>query len=273
MTVSPFVPLQVIYQDDQFLVVQTQAGCFDKFHDEPAYGQFNLALHVKDDPNQVLKNRARLLDALNQLTPTKIGSIYWLNQVHTDEIYDVDNQKISLEAARADALIGHQPAKALAIMTADCVPVVLLDKSQQRFACIHAGWQGLVQGIIAKTYANMNRQGCGQVIALMGACISWQAYEISQELAKKILWQTKDLVDLDLASLKQAIIHQSSHPDRVMIDLQKLTILQLEKLGIQPINQTAACSYLTPNLYSYRAQTHAKKSATGRMAMVVASLR
>lgn len=281
------IPLTILYQSAQTLVVQTAAGDFDKFAAADTYGEFNLGLHVADDASAVLARRAALLGALSGLTGGDIDSIHWLNQVHGDAVHsvtDVDDA-LKLSPANADALISHTAGQGLAIMTADCVPIALFsendDSQGSAVACIHAGWQGLVNGIIAKTYHKLTQDGQdGQISAIIGACISQAAYEITEELARRIIGEVteKDLVALSADELWTAIIAPSVvdgtvQAGKVRIDIQKLARLELEKLDIAIKNDSIACSYDEPDLYSYRAQTHAAKPATGRMAMVVASLK
>ncbi|WP_268162582.1 laccase domain-containing protein, partial [Pasteurella multocida] len=88
------------------------------------YGQFNLGLHVGDDSMQVHQNRAHLLQSLQQYHPA-LNSIHWLNQIHGNDIYQVTD-KIGTAAISADAHITRLPNVALAIMTADCVPVMIV---------------------------------------------------------------------------------------------------------------------------------------------------
>lgn len=263
------VPVGVLYQDDSVLVIQTRAGAFDKFDDTDLYGEFNLGLHVNDNPKFVLQRRAMLLDAISHHAP--IGQIHWLNQVHGDTVLDVDTDMPSLQAVSADALITKSPNQALAIMTADCVPVAIFGQGQDDgIACIHAGWQGLVNGIITKSHAKLGAISTPK--AIIGACISQGAYQIDEALAKRICDEVtaQSLVDMTASDLYDAIIIPSEDAGKVNIDIVKLARLELEHLGIEVVNESVPCSYLEPTLYSYRAQTHAGKSATGRMALLIA---
>ena len=263
------MPVGVLYQDDSVLVVQTRAGAFDKFDDTDLYGEFNLGLHVNDNPKSVLQRRAMLLDAISAYA--SIEDIHWLNQIHGDTVLDIDTDTPSLQAVSADALITKSPNQALAIMTADCVPVAIFGQDvDDGIACIHAGWQGLVNGIIAKSYAKLGAISTPKTI--IGACISQGAYQIDEALAKRICDEVtaQSLVDMTASDLYDAIIIPSEDAGKVNIDIVKLARLELEHLGIEVVNESVPCSYLEPTLYSYRAQTHAGKSATGRMALLIA---
>lgn len=255
----------VLYQDDHAIIIQTHAGEFDKWGDD-IYGQYNMGLHVGDNGDKVLNNRANLLSQLNKLTHHRIDEIHWLNQIHSDIVINTDDYKLH----NGDALISNKKGVALSIMTADCVPIALFnecDKNAQ-IACIHAGWQGLVKGIIKNT---ANQFYDKNIKAVIGACISQANYEIDKTLANDIVGGVieKNLVDLTFEDLYQEIILDKEN-DKCLIDIVKLTRLQLAHLNIMVINDDVPCSYDKPNLYSYRQQTHAKKTATGRMALVIA---
>ncbi|MCL1622833.1 polyphenol oxidase family protein [Moraxella sp. Tifton1] len=264
---------RILYQTPTALVMQTTAGVFGKFADGDLYGEFNVGLHVADEPSDVLVRRAALLDYLN-----RFGDVYainWLNQVHGDALVNVGDQ-VSLMAPSADALMTHQAGRALAIMTADCVPVAIISHDKQApIACIHAGWQGLVQGVIAKTVSRLRQTHADtQFFAVIGAHISQNCYEITHELADSIIAQIHDsqLTLLNDHKLYASIIKNGSSEGKCSIDLTQLTKLELEKLGLTVFNDVMPCTYQDAQYYSYRAQTHAKKSATGRMAMVVVKL-
>ncbi|SPX84586.1 peptidoglycan editing factor PgeF [Moraxella ovis] len=265
--------LMILHRTPRVLVAQTTTGDFDKFGCD-LYGQFNVGLHVGDSPINALQNRAKLLKMLSELG--QVDVIHWLNQVHSDNVVDIDRSS-SMNAHTADALITKCRGQALAIMTADCVPVAIFDdaNADASVACIHAGWQGLTNSIIAKTLSKMRASNTSASHhAVIGAHISQSAYEITRELADKIvnLVCASDLVGMDGDELYQAIIADSQDNDKCLINLDKLTRLQLENLGVQVVNESSLCTYTDPRFYSYRAQTHAKKSAAGRMATIVVKL-
>lgn len=264
--------LLILHRTDTILVAQTTAGVFDKFGAADHYGQFNLGLHVGDDAHQVLQHRAQLLAQLKTLGD--INSIHWLNQTHSDLIASIDDKPASI-APTADALMTAQTGRALAIMTADCIPVAIFgDNKDAPIACIHAGWQGLVNGIIAKTVANMRTRANITYHAVIGAHISQASYEISRELATRIIDLVCDahLVALNKVALHDVIIKDSQDNDKCLIDLTKLVHLELAHLDIDVLNDEIACTYQDTRFYSYRAQTHANKAATGRMATVIVKL-
>ena len=260
----------ILYQNDHILIIQTHAGQFDKWGDD-LYGSFNMGRHVGDDGEQVLMKRMALMDELNHMTGGQIHEICWLNQIHSDIVV---HPAFAMSPQDADALISDEMGVGLSIMTADCVPIALFNHANHhdaQIACIHAGWQGLTQGIIENTHEKFYDKH--NMKAVIGACIDHINYELDKTLAHDIITQVVDkkLVALRYDELYQNIITDKDD-DKCLIDIVKLTKLQLSHLNITVINDTVPCSYANPKYYSYRQQIHAKKSATGRMATVIVKL-
>lgn len=259
----------ILYQNDHVLIIQTHAGQFDKWGDD-LYGSFNMGRHVGDDGEQVLMKRMALMDELNHMTGGQIHEICWLNQIHSDIVV---HPAFAMSPQDADALISDEMGVGLSIMTADCVPIALFNHANHhdaQIACIHAGWQGLTQGIIENTHEKFYDKH--NMKAVIGACIGHINYEIDKTLAHDIITQVVDkkLVALRYDELYQQIITDKG--DKCLMDIVKLAQLQLVHLNITLINDNPPCSYANPKYYSYRQQIHAKKSATGRMATVIVKL-
>lgn len=252
--------LNVLYDDENVLIAQTLG--FDGNHYKQGYG-YNLALHVADDGGAVLKRRAHLLRLLNDYST--VHQIVWLNQVHGASVLDfVYCQSLS----NADAVISRQKQTALAIMTADCVPIALFDDDGQ-IACIHAGWQGLAAGVIAQTVQKMRNAQ-----AYIGVAISQANYEIPRKLADKIMADcvSQGLVANDAHDMFDWLCQASNSPDKVWFDVPMLARLQLRKCGVHILNGDVAdsvCSYADERFYSHRRATHRQQKATGRMAMII----
>ncbi len=274
-------PLKIIHQDKHILVVQTLAQNLTENTPqtiESPYGAFNLGLHVGDNPTQVLANRAKLLAKLNQLTNNSIKNIHWLNQVHGDTLLDIDNLsenqpcQYQYQLQNADALTTKQQGQALAIMTADCVPIMLHCQKTGRIIGIHAGWQGLANGIVSKSlqqYQQKNKVEKWQ--AWIGACISLDNYEVSQEVLQKIVKGTLGHFAFDKDELIKKISKPHHDKQKTWINLPMLAQLQLAKLDVQLMTGAGdiACSYADKNYYSHRQATHKQQVNTGRMAMLI----
>lgn len=258
--------LKVLYHHDGILIVQTLAK-FDQQFSNP-YGSFNLGLHTGDEPMTVLTHRAKLLSELNRLTGVQVSAIHWLNQIHSAAV--ATPTLPTLTPKSADAWTTVKKNEGLAIMTADCVPVVLFGRSGA-VACIHAGWQGLVKGVIGQTVKKMPAD---EYQAVIGACIGADNYEVTIELGQKIVDEcvANQLVTLTVDDLKLAIMLPHQNKQKCYLDIQQLTQLQLTALNIQLLNQKIPCSYQGVNAgeyYSHRYATHHNWANTGRMAMIV----
>ncbi|WP_230657452.1 peptidoglycan editing factor PgeF [Psychrobacter sp. I-STPA10] len=280
----PIDSIEVLYQDAYVAVLQTNAGIdlsnIDNLANTKAtYGAFNLGLHVADNPARVLNNRAALLRYLNRFG--QVCCIHWLTQVHGNRVVQVEQLPLGIKSVEADALISTQPQHALAIMTADCVPICLWQQNTHKIATIHAGWQGLVNGVIANTLAQFERQQ-GVIHAMIGACISQRCYEVSQQLVDKMALSLPFVGDM-----QPFVQAHSSESQKAWLDLPRIAVAQLQQAGVirEHINEGYrqnsieadkkvsdvhwACSYQDTHYYSYRRMTHDKLTQTGRMAMVV----
>lgn len=249
---------KILVKNERILIAQTLAN---KGDDE--YG-FNLALHVHDDSGAVLGRRAAFLAQLSLVTEGKVRSLLWLNQVHGGEVYDV-SQTLPVVPPSADAAISDGVGLGLCIMTADCVPIVLFD--EHKIANVHAGWQGLVQGIIKNTHDKFDKKT--PIYAYIGACIGEDCYEIPMAMAERIVLTCRACFDLDEKTLWQTMTDKGD--GKVWFAIGKLAMLQLTSLGITILNDHLECTY-TGNYFSHRKATHQHKPHTGRMAMVVAKL-
>lgn len=254
------------------------------------FGDLNLGLHVNDDAAKVLTNRMRVLSAINKRLALKqnlpIKSLHWVNQVHGRQVYEVDNCTLRLRPVDADAIISRQSQLGLAIMTADCIPIVLYQPTTGQIAAIHAGWQGLAYGVIQATVERFTAPG--KIMAWIGVSISQDHYEVGSEVRDKLLTGCIDHKSLSAVhidsfdalfsvSADSAIIFNPEHAETTLIDdskiklnLPKLAAYQLQHVGIEVANKVYPCSYSDAHYYSYRRQTHLQQPATGRMALIIA---
>ena len=161
--------------DKVTVVTTTRMGGVSK----PPFDSFNLAEHVGDDPQAVAANRSLLNQYLNLPNPP-----VWLKQTHSSRAIEACHVINTAEAA--DALFTIQPKIVCAIMTADCLPIVLSDRDGQCIATLHAGWRGLVEGIIENTVAAMRRH-CTPSMAWLGPAIGASAFEVKADVYQAYL--------------------------------------------------------------------------------------
>lgn len=218
-------------------------------HDQnKRYGDFNLALHVGDNEKSVNNNRQQL----NAYLPENV-SIQWLEQVHGSTVVDVTRGLRSNIAA--DASYTRNKTIALAIMTADCLPIMLTTEHGDEIAAIHGGWRSLSKGIIHNTIALFNA-GAIKIHAWLGPCIGNKAFEVGADVYERFVSMN---VDFKIAFTPLA-------KNKYFADLHEIAKIQLKALGISNIYQTRHCTFhQVSDYYSYR-----REGQTGRMATLIA---
>ena len=140
-----------------------------------AFASLNLGGHVGDERANVSRNR--------EIAAGPFGAVQYMNQVHGDRIAIIE--QVSDEEPTADALVTGIPGIALAVMVADCIPLLL--KSDEAVAAVHVGRRGLVNEITRKTISVMRDMGATQITAIMGPAICGSCYEVSQELHDEVV--------------------------------------------------------------------------------------
>ncbi len=207
----------------------------------------NLGLHVGDDQQAVLTNRALLAAQLPKAT-------VWLNQIHSSEVVVVDEYFDPQANYDADALYTRLKNQPLAIMTADCLPVLLTSESGDEVAAIHGGWRGLHAGIIANTLRHFSSPA-EQIIAWLGPAIGAAKFEVGSEVKALFCEQS--------ASHHTAFVAQAD--GKYLADIYLLATTQLINLGIRNISGGEYCTVSnSEQFFSYR-----RDGQTGRMASLI----
>jgi len=140
-----------------------------------AFTSFNLGDHVSDDPADVQSNRAHLA--------SKFGPVQFMNQVHGSRIVIIES--VTEEAPTADALVTGIAGITLAVMVADCIPLLLT--SAEVVAAVHVGRRGLLNGVAVKTVELMREMGARKISAVLGPAICGRCYEVSQEVHDEVV--------------------------------------------------------------------------------------
>lgn len=209
------------------------------------YAGLNLATHVGDDPQAVQANRARIRDAF-----ALPAEPLWLEQVHGTRIIDADVLALAAPP-RADGSVTHERNRVLAVMTADCLPVVLAAADGRTLAVAHAGWRGLSAGVLDSALDAMDVVP-REVAAWIGPGISAAHYEVDGKV--------RDAFRCLPGHAKAfAPGHDASH---WYCDLPMIGRLALEVAGVRQVEQCGLCTYAEPGrFFSYR-----RDGETGRMA-------
>jgi YfiH family protein len=208
------------------------------------YVSLNLATHVGDDPVAVMENRRRLRQFL-QLP----GEPVWLNQVHGVQVC-IDVQA----GTTADACVSQQPGQVCAVMTADCLPVLLCDLGGSVIAAAHAGWRGLAAGVLAETVTRMAVDPA-MLMAWLGPAIGPRAYEVGDDVRDVFLGLAADY--------QQAFTAHTA--GKWWMDIYTAARLNLANLGITRVFGGDYCTFEdSVRFYSYR-----RERDTGRMASLI----
>lgn len=214
----------------------------------PPYHSFNLGDHVGDDPAAVAANRARLASAIG----LPADHVVWMNQVHSAHVEFVDSPRDqALDAT--DALVTRTPRLALAVVTADCVPVLLADARAGVIGAAHAGRVGAANGVVLRTLEEMITQGAHvrDVSVLLGPSVSGPNYEVPEEMAAE--------VEARLPGSRTTTSRGTPG-----LDLKAGIARQLRDAGVTAIDIEPRCTAADPALFSHR-----RDNPTGRLASLV----
>ncbi|HEX6571702.1 MAG TPA: peptidoglycan editing factor PgeF [Steroidobacteraceae bacterium] len=210
------------------------------------YASFNLAQHVGDDPVAVAANRA-ILRRIAALPSEPL----WLEQVHGIDVVEHAGEAAAAPP-RADAAVAFEPGRVCVVMTADCLPVVFVDRAGTRVGVAHAGWRGLVGGVLEATIAAL-RCVPSHLVAWLGPAIAQGAFEVGAEVRNASV--AKDPANV-AAFLPNA-------NDRFQADLYILARNALARAGVRSVSGGGHCTSTEPGqFFSFRRDG----GRTGRMA-------
>jgi YfiH family protein len=201
-------------------------------------------------------NRARVAEALG-LPPTALVS---LHQVHSADVLHVTETPIA--HVKADGMVTATPGVGLAILTADCQPVLFADPVAQVIGAAHAGWRGAQGGVLEATVDAMVALGAkrANIAATIGPTISQKAYEVGPEFFETF-------TDDDPSTQR---FFAQGQGDRMLFDLPAYGLHRLRAAGVGQAQWTRHCTYSDPDrFYSYRRTTHAGEADYGRLISVI----
>jgi len=214
-------------------------------HSSGPWKSFNLALHVGDAPDAVMRNRALLRDSL-QLP----NDPFWLDQPHGQRVLHIDQMP---DDRLADASISTTVGQICAVLAADCLPILICDRLGSQVAAVHAGWRGLQTGLISNT-VNAFSAKPDQLIAWIGPAININSYQVGEDLRNRFIRSDGETA----ASFRK-------YDGGWLLDLGGLAYRQLERVGVSSITSSELCVYERHELfYSYR-----RDGPTGRMAALI----
>ncbi len=210
------------------------------------YDSFNLATHVGDDPAAVRANRARLRTAL-----ALPAEPVWLRQMHGVAVVDATRGGVAPEA---DGAFAAQPDTVCAVLTADCLPVLLCNRAGTKVAALHAGWRGLAGGVVEAGVRTLGVPG-SDILAWLGPAIGPASFEVGPEVRSTF-------VQYD-AQATQAF--RTAREGKYLADIYLLARLRLQQLGVAAVYGGGFCTVTErERFFSYR-----RDGATGRMASLI----
>jgi YfiH family protein len=233
---------------DGFVVAFTERA--GGVSDEP-FGSLNLGLRCGDDPARALENRRRLCMALG------VPPFALVRQVHGDRVVRAGRARSgagfedpSTALGSADAIVTSRRRVPIAVLTADCVPVVLADPSSGRFAVVHAGWRGVAGGVLGAALRRFPDPA--QLRAAVGPAIGPDHYPVGEDVAGAV----------SAASPGGAVLARSD--SRILLDLPATVVRILEGAGIRAVERASVCTACEPERFF----SHRRDGITGRQAVV-----
>ncbi|MCM2680617.1 peptidoglycan editing factor PgeF [Echinimonas agarilytica] len=219
----------------------------EKGASRPPYQGLNLGLHVNDDATLVHQNRLTL-----QQSMVGCQHLHWLEQIHSTQVLHLTSAPRIVMSA--DASVTQVPGQACIVMTADCLPVLFCAADGSEVAAAHAGWRGLLNGVIENTIDAM-QTSVKDIRVWLGPCIGPRAFEVGEEVRAAFIKSSPHH--------QQAFVAQGNN--KWLAHLHLLAVQRLQKYGVTDISADARCTFEQPELFfSYR-----RDGVTGRMASAI----
>ncbi len=210
------------------------------------YDSFNLADHVGDAPDAVHRNRERLREGLGLPSAP-----HWLEQVHGCDVAEADGRE---DLCRADAATATRPGRVCAVLTADCLPLLICNRRGSRVAAVHAGWRGLAAGVLEATLETFE-DAPSDLLVWLGPAIGPAAFEVGPEVREAFL----AIHPADDACFAP------NRPGHWLADIYQLARNRLQRLGVGYVGGGDYCTVSEPErFFSYR-----RDGVTGRMASLI----
>jgi YfiH family protein len=210
------------------------------------YEELNLGGAVGDDPDAVRTNRELAAKSLG-LDP---AHVVWMNQVHGAAVAVVEEPWGDGAVPQVDAIVTARPGLALAVLTADCTPVLLADQVAGIAAAAHAGRPGMIAGVVPAAVRAMVGLGAepGRIVARTGPAVCGRCYEVPEAMRAEV-------------SAVEPAAHSETSWGTPAVDVSAGVHAQLERLGVCDREQSPVCTLESGDHFSYR-----RDRATGRLA-------
>ena len=214
------------------------------------YKSLNCGKGSKDKIANINKNL--------KIVSKKIGcnseNLVSLNQIHSNKVYKISD--IPKKRLTGDAMITNKRNIAISILTADCAPILIIEKKQKFVGAIHAGWRGAFKGIVKKTIQLLKKNGCSEkdMIACIGPCIKKNNYEVKNDFFK--LFKDKNKKNVNFFTFKKK---------KIYFDLSEYIKSQFYENGVKKIDIIRKDTFsLKNNFFSSRRSKKNKHNDYGR---------
>ncbi|WP_319413217.1 peptidoglycan editing factor PgeF [uncultured Cohaesibacter sp.] len=224
------------------------------------YHSLNCGYGSGDEREQVRQNRALVAQSLG-VESDRLVTAY---QVHSPRALIIDAPFSEGNTPELDALVTNKPGLAVAILTADCGPVLFADAEAGVVAAAHAGWRGAFEGVIADTVAKMISLGARpeKITAILGPTISHANYEVDQAFMDRFTTRSADW---------QRFFSAGKRDGHVQFDLPAFILFQLQQCDVGNAINLGRCTYGEEStFFSYRRTTHRKEPDYGRQISAIA---
>ena len=222
------------------------------------YKSLNCGSGSKDKKNIVNTN----LKIVKKKISKKSEEIFLLHQIHSDKFVFIKKKfKSNKKKIKADAIITNKKKLPIAVLTADCVPILLYDNKNNMIAAIHAGWKGAFKGIIKKVINFMVKQGCkkSSIIAAIGPSISQKSYNVKEDFKKKFI--KKNRKNKIFFKRKKNILYFDL-PNFVKSQLKSIKIRNIDMMNIDTYDEKN-------NFFSARRSLRLKHDDYGRNISII----
>lgn len=214
------------------------------------YDSLNLGGHVGDDPDRVRQNRALVRESRGWTIEPR-----WLNQVHGTTVLKQSLTGASNPAGDADGAVTASVGVPLVIMTADCLPVVACDRAGTVVGAFHAGWKGLLAGVLEEGLSAMDRSAA-DLMVWIGPAIGPDSYQVGPEVREAFL----------ASDPAHAGEFAADGPGRWKFDLAGAAVRRLNRWGVTDVTRTPWDTYRDADLFfSHRRQSLGTGGPCGRM--------
>jgi|TARA_B110000259_G_scaffold155648_1_gene176843 YfiH family protein len=222
------------------------------------FKSLNCGLGSSDNKKNILKN----LKIVSNKIKAKSNKIILLNQIHSNKFHYINkNLKLNNNRFNGDALVTNKRNTPIAVLTADCAPILIHDESKKMIAAIHVGWRGAYKDIVKKVIKFMVKKGCSlkDITAAIGPCISSNNYEVKDDFKKKFIKKDK----------KNTIFFKKTK-DKNYFNLSGYIYFQLKKLNIKKIDVINKDTFnVKNNFFSARRSISRKENDYGRNISII----